>query len=149
MSDFTVIETQEQLDKIIGERVKRAERQAAEKFADYEDIKKQNAQLAAQIQKQTDAIKAHETTIADLNTKLHGYETDSVKTRVALEMGLPYQMASRLTGEDEKAIRADAESMVKLIGNTKPVAPLGSSEPNVKNTEASAWASLSATLNNL
>lgn len=147
-NEFTPIETQEQLDKVIGERVKRAERQAAEKYADYDDLKKQNAQLTAQIQKQAEAISTHEATVADLNTKLHTYETDSVKTRVALEMGLPYQMASRLTGDDEKAIRADAESMVKLIGNTQPKAPLGSSEPNVKNSEASAWASLSTALNN-
>lgn len=147
-TEFIPIETQEQLDKVIGERVKRAERQAAEKYADYDEIKKQNAQLTAQIQKQAEAISKHDATVADLNAKLHGYETDSVKTRVALEVGLPYQMASRLTGDDEKAIRADAEAMVKLIGTTKPVAPLGSSEPNVNNSEASAWTSLSAALNN-
>ena len=41
MSEFTPIETQEQLDKVIGERVRRAERQAAEKYADYDDIKKE------------------------------------------------------------------------------------------------------------
>ena len=146
-NEFTPIETQEQLDKVIGERVRRAERQAAEKYADYDDLKKENAKLTAQIQQQAEAIKNHNATVADLNAKIHTYETDSVKTRVALEMGLPYQMAARLTGDDEKAIRADAESMVKLIGNTKPVAPLGSSEPNVKNSEASAWTSLSAALN--
>jgi len=146
-NEFTPIETQEQLDKVIGERVRRAERQAAEKYADYDDIKKENAKLTAQIQQQAEAISKHNATVADLNAKIHGYETDSVKTRVALEMGLPYQMASRLTGDDEKSIRADAESMVKLIGKTGPVAPLGSSEPNVKNNEASAWTSLSAALN--
>lgn len=147
-NEFIPIETQEQLDKVIGERVRRAERQAAEKYADYDDLKKQNAQLTAQVQKQAEAISKHDADVADLKAKIHGYETDSVKTRVALEMGLPYQMASRLTGDDEKAIRADAESMVKLIGNTKPVAPLGSSEPNVKNNESAAWSSLSAALNN-
>ena len=142
MADFTVIETQEQLDKIIGERVKRAERQAAEKYADYDDIKKQNAQFAEQ-------AKNHKSVVDELNAKIHQYETASVKTKVALEVGLPYQMASRLTGDDEKAIRADAEAMIKLIGNTKPTAPLGSSEPNVKNSESSAWASVSAALNNI
>lgn len=142
MADFTVIETQEQLDKVIGERIKRAEKQAAEKYADYDDLKKQNAQLTEQVQK-------HKATVDELNAKVHQYETASVKTKVALEMGLPYQMASRLTGDDEKAIRADAEAMVKLIGNNRPTAPLGSSEPNVKNTEASAWASVSAALNNI
>jgi uncharacterized coiled-coil DUF342 family protein len=142
MADFTVIETQEQLDKVIGERLKRAEKQAAEKYADYDDLKKQNAQLTEQVQK-------HKATVDELNAKVHQYETASVKTKVALEMGLPYQMASRLTGDDEKAIRADAEAMVKLIGDNRPTAPLGSSEPNVKNTEASAWASVSAALNNI
>ena len=43
MSDFTPIETQEQLDKVIGERIRRAEQKAAEKYADYEDLKTQNA----------------------------------------------------------------------------------------------------------
>ena len=149
MAEFTVIETQEQLDKIIGERVKRAEKQAAEKYADYDDLKKQIAHLTEQLQKQKETIDGHKAIVDGLNAKIHDYETASVKTRVALEMGLPYQMASRLTGDDEKAIKADAEAMAKLIGNTKPVAPLGSSEPNVKNSEASAWASVSAALNNI
>ena len=149
MAEFTVIETQEQLDKIIGERVRRAEKQAAEKYADYDDLKKQIAHLTEQLQKQKETIDSHKATVDSLNAKIHDYETASVKTRVALEMGLPYQMASRLTGDDEKAIKADAETMAKLIGNTKPVAPLGSSEPNVKNTESSAWAAVSAALNNI
>jgi len=153
MADFQVIETQEQLDKVIGERIKRAERQAAEKaveqFADYEDLKKQIASLTEQTQKQAEIINGNKTTVDDLTAKLHQYETASVKTKVALEMGLPYQMASRLAGDDEKAIRADAEAMAKLIGKSQPVAPIGSSEPNVKNTEASAWASVSAALNNI
>jgi hypothetical protein len=152
MADFTVIETQEQLDKVIGERIKRAEAKAAEaaaeKYKDYEALQKQVAQLTEQAQKHTESKKASEAKIAELEAKIHTYETDSVKTRVALELGIPYQMASRLKGDDEKAIRADAESMAKLIGTTKPTAPLGSSEPNTKNSANSAWTSLSAALNN-
>ena len=137
MSDFTPIETQEQLDKIIGERIRRAEQKAAEKYADYEDLKTQNAgyvtqisQLQTQLQAQADKAKESETSIADLTAKVHQYETASVKTKVALEMGLPYQMASRLTGDDEKAIRADAEAMKQLIGAQVGPAPLGSTEPS-------------------
>ena len=137
MSDFTPIETQEQLDKVIGERIRRAEQKAAEKYADYEDLKTQNAgyvtqisQLQTQLQAQADKAKESETSIADLTAKVHQYETASVKTKVALEMGLPYQMASRLTGDDEKAIRADAEAMKQLIGAQVGPAPLGSTEPS-------------------
>lgn len=153
MAEFTPIETQEQLDKIIGERIARAKQSAAEKYADYEDIKAKNAeyvqqisQLQAQLQAQTETLSGNEASIADLTAKVKKYETDSVKTAIALEMGLPYQMAGRLNGEDEKAIRADAETMVKLIGAQAQPAPLGSTEPATSNNPAdvarakfSAW----------
>lgn len=158
MSDFTIIETQEQLDKVIGERIKRAEQKAAEKYADYDEIKTQNAgyvtqisQLQTQLQSQADKIKEHETSVADLTSKVHQYETASVKTKVALEMGLPYQMASRLTGDDEKAIRADAEAMKQLIGAQVNPAPLGNPEPNGSGgsgpSVSSLWASVASQMN--
>lgn len=151
MSDFTPIETQEQLDGIIRDRIARAKQSAAEKYADYDTIKAQNteyatqiSQLQSQLQAQTETITGNETVLAELNAKVAKYETDSVKTKVALEMGLPYQMASRLTGSNEKEIRADAESMKQLFG-AHP-APLGSPEPvaskdpsDVARAKFSAW----------
>lgn len=152
MSDFQIIETQEQLDKVIGERIKRAEQKAAEKYADYDEIKSQNAgyvtqiaQLQSQLQAQADQIKTGESTVADLTTKVQQYETASVKTKVALELGLPYQMASRLTGNDEKEIRADAEVMKQLIGAQAQPAPLGSPEAN-KGEKGGGTSSLWATV---
>lgn len=130
MSDFTPIETQEQLDKVIGDRVKRAEKAAekaaAEKYADYEDLKTQVASLTAQLQAQTETINGHQSEVDALNAKIHDYETGSVKTAIALEMGLPYQMAGRLTGTTEEEIRADAKAMVALIGGSNKPAPLPS-----------------------
>lgn len=153
MAEFTPIETQEQLDKIIGDRIARAKQSAAEKYADYDDIKAKNAeyvtqisQLQAQLQTNADTLSGNEASIADLTAKVKKYETDSVKTAVALEMGLPYQMAGRLNGEDEKAIRADAEAMVKLINAQVQPAPIGSAEPatskdpaDVARVKFSAW----------
>lgn len=156
MSEFQIIETQEQLDKVIGERIKRAEQKAAEKYADYEDLKTQNAgyvtqiaQLQSQLQVQTDKIAGFEANVADLTGKVHAYETASVKTKVALELGLPYQMASRLTGDDEKAIRADAEAMKQLIGAQVPPAPIGSPEPSTKGGSGTSnlWAAVASQMN--
>ena len=48
MSDFTPIESQEQLNAIIGERISRAEQKAAEKYSDYDDVKKQNSSKSSQ-----------------------------------------------------------------------------------------------------
>lgn len=154
MSDFQIIETQEQLDKVIGERIKRAEQKATEKYADYEDLKTQNAgyvtqiaQLQSQLQAQTDKITGYEADVADLTGKVHAYETASVKTKVALELGLPYQMASRLTGDDEKAIRADAEAMKQLIGAQVPPAPIGNPEPSLGSGTGSLWAAVASQMN--
>lgn len=155
MSEFKVIETQEQLDKVIGERIRRAEEKAAEKYSDYEAIKTQNAdyvtqisQLQEQLQRQTETINGNQSIVDDLKAQVQNYESSSLKTKVALEIGLPYQMASRLSGNTEEEIRADAESMVKLIGTQKPVAPLGSSEPVVTNSKDAAWKKLAAELMN-
>ena len=138
MSDFTPIETQEQLNAVIGERIRRAEEKAAAKYADYDEIKTQNeaytkqlADLQEQLKKQTETIDGNKSIVDDLTAKVQSYETSSLKTKIALELGLPYQMAGRLTGDDEDAIRKDAEAMVELIGKNQPIAPLGNPEPSL------------------
>jgi len=134
MSEFKAIETQEQLDAIIGERIRRAETKAAEKYADYDSIKKQNDELTAQIADLTKQIKAKDEAIAgngatvdELKAKIKDYETRSVKTRIAHEVGLPYQLADKLSGDDEDAIREDAKKMASFIKT--PAAPIGGVEP--------------------
>lgn len=134
MSEFKVIETQEQLDAIIGERVKRAEKKAAEQFADYEELKtkvstyeQQIADLSGQLKDNESKQGEFSTQIEDLTNKVHEYETASVKTKVALELGLPYQLASKLSGDTEEAIREDAKKMAEFVA--KPAAPMGGLEP--------------------
>ena len=134
MSDFKAIVTQEQLDASIGERIRRAESKAAEKYADYDSVKHQNDELTAQIADLTKQIKAKDEAISgnkeivdNLNAKIKDYETRSVKTRIAHEVGLPYQLADKLSGEDEDAIREDAKKMASFIKT--PAAPIGSVEP--------------------
>lgn len=146
MSEFKVIETQEQLDAIIGERVARAEKKgeekALEKYADYDDLKKQLEEQTAKVEElnsqltaQTETASTSAKELEDLKAKVHKYETDSVKTRVAHEEGLPYDLAARLSGEDEESIRADAKALVELVGKSKPAAPIGSPEPVVNGND--------------
>ena len=134
MSEFKTIETQEQLDAIIGERISRAEKKAAEKYADYDDLKKQVDELNTQISGLTEQIKAKDEAIAGndetvnaLKAKVQDYETRSVKMRIAHEVGLPYQLADTLTGDNEDAIREDAKNLAQFVA--KPAAPLGGAEP--------------------
>lgn len=158
MSDFTTIETQEQLNAVIGARIsaaqKAAEEKAAAKYSDYAAIKQQNEEYASQItdlqkqlQSQEEKIASHKDEVESLNAKVRSYESSSLKTKIALETGLPYKMAERLTGDDEKSIRADAEAMVQLINAQKPVAPVGSSEPVITgNNKDAAYKQLAASL---
>ena len=43
--DFEPITTQEELNRVIGERVKRAKEAAAEKYSDYDDLKSRLAEF--------------------------------------------------------------------------------------------------------
>ena len=153
MSEFKVIETQEQLDAIIKDRIARAEAKAVEKYADYEDIKaksadkdKQIAALSTKLEEQNTKKGEYDKQISELTAKVKEYEASSVKTRIAHEVGLPYELAKKLEGDNEEAIRADAENLAKLI--KPPAAPIGSNEP-VTQAANPTDAALMSMLNNL
>lgn len=146
---FEPIETQEQLDSIIKDRVARAKesalKEAAEKYADYDELKAKAESLTTQVTDLTNALdKATSTsgesekTIAELTAKVAKYETDSVKTRVAHELGLDYNAIQFIQGEDEEAIKDSANSLLSLVG--KQTAPLASTEPaNVEQSKDSSY----------
>lgn len=136
MADFNPINTQEEFDAAIGERLKRERETLAKKYSDYDDLKikvgdyeKKIADMTAAAQADAKKYAGYDKTIAELQTKLKGHETASVKTRIAHETGIPYEMASRLTGETEDEIRADAQSLSRLMRASEPVAPPASTEP--------------------
>lgn len=135
MAEFTPIMTQEDFDAAISERLKREQA----KYSDYDTIKSDLGTLRAQ-------LSAKDAEISTLQGKVKGYETDSVKTRIALETGLPLDLRTRLTGETEEEIRADANKLAKLFGQQKDPAPLRDTEPPVADEKTAAYKSL---LNNL
>lgn len=131
MSDFKVIETQEQLDAVIGERIKRERDNVEKKYAGYlspEDVSNQYKDYLspeAVNEKYKDYLSPEE--VAKKDAKIKGYETDSAKTRIAHELGLSYDAIGFLSGEDEESIRKSAETLKSLLGNTT-TAPLASTE---------------------
>ena len=116
MADFTPINTQEELNAIIGERLEQARNAERKKFADYDDIKAQLAGL------QKDAAEK-DATIAKLNGELKSSRSDLAKTRIALEKGLPMELCSRLTGDTEEELQKDAETLSKLLQNARSDPP--------------------------
>ena len=109
--EFTPINTQEEFDS----RVK-------ELYGDVND-------LQGRITTLTGERDAHADTIAQLQTKVKGYEMTALKAKIAKEKGIPAEMADRLTGEDEKGLRADADIMAASLRAFKGAAPLYNPEP--------------------
>ena len=145
MSEFKPITTQEEFDAAIKGRLSREK----EKYGDYDQLKSRVAELEeenvglkstieATNQSKADADKQLE----DLQNQIAGYETANLRTRVALQHGLPYDLADRLQGTDEESFKADAERLVGYIKKSQPVAPIRDSEPVLEKTEDTMYKNL-------
>lgn len=155
---FEAITTQEQLDVVIKDRLDRER----SKFEGYEDFKKKAGEYdelktkADGYEKTIAAMKleidgddknpGYKKQIEDLQGRVKGYETSSVKMRIAHENGIPYELAGRLAGDNEEAIKKDAESMAKLLKASKPTAPLASTDPTKLDSKKAAMKNLLAGL---
>ena len=129
---FKPIETQEELDNIIKDRLKRERESTQKRYEGWISPEDHQKALDASNKAFDDFKKAREgdeQTIADLTAKNKAYETASLKSRIAHEVGLSYEWIGRIGGEDEDSIRKDAESLKKLVG-------AGAQPIPTKNTEA-------------
>ena len=167
MGEFTPINTQEEFDAAISSRLKR-ERESltksiSQKYAEDGWISpddaaklrtgydKQIGELNAAIEAASKKAAAYDKNIAEKDATIKKYETASVKARVAHETGLPYELSGRLSGETEEEIRKDAESLVKLVGQSRRVSdPVGTNEPGgAQSRQASETAAYKALLSGL
>lgn len=140
-SGFQPITTQEALDQIIKDRLKRERETTQKRFEGWISPEDHQKALDSANQAFDDYKKAHEgdeQTIADLTAKNKAYETASLKSRIAHEVGLDYAWISRINGEDEQSIRADAESIKKLVGSGTPLMPTKSTESGEDYDESTA-----------
>ena len=137
MSDFKIIETQEQLDAIISERLRRDREAQAKKYEGWkspEDMQKALEDLNAKVKALEDAATVSQQTIAEKDAEIAKsakYKTDLEKTRIALAAGLKIEYADRLRGETQEEWEADAKVLAKDFGQTHATAPIGSNEPTI------------------
>ena len=133
MAEFQAITTQEELNRIVEGRL---ERERA-KYANYEAYKADSEAYAAfkgkdyegQIKGLSDDLAKARGELGTMTKRAETAERSLLRSRVAREAGLPAELADRLAGEDEKALKADAEALSKLIGKPQaepqPLADLG------------------------
>lgn len=137
---FKPIETQEALDAIIKDRVERAKesarKEAESKFADYDDLVKKledaqngDTEKDNRIKELEEQIAGGQKKVSDLEGELNGLKTEKQKFDIAREVGLPYEMASRITGDTPESMKEDAE-MLKGFVAPKKSAPSVSHDPD-------------------
>lgn len=115
--EFQPITSQDDLNKVIGERVKRA----TAKFADYKDLQAKAAELdSIKAANQTEAEKAA-AKVADLEKQLADMQAESTRLRVATEHGITDADDIRLflTGTDEETLTAQAKRLAEREADRK------------------------------
>ena len=128
MAEFQAITTQEELNRIIEDRLGR-ERAKYAKFDEYKadseayqaikgkDYEKQISDLNGDLAKKSKDL-------SDVTKRAEQAERSLLRSKVAREEGLPWELADRLQGEDEKALREDAKALAKFAGTSMEPQPL-------------------------
>lgn len=112
-SSFTPPSSQEELDRIIGERLARERA----KFDDYDDLKAKAQKFdEVEAQNKTEAERLADE-LAKATERAQSLETQAVRARVAAETGLPLEL---ITGSTEEDCRAQAEAAKKILDERKP-----------------------------
>ncbi len=148
---FKIIETQEDLDKIIQKRLAQKDREIAETYKDFLSPEQAEELRTEYEKKVNDAKKAledlnakladHDKVVSDLTQRAQIAETKLLKSRIAHESGLPFELANRLVGNNEEELKQDAKALTAIIKPTQ-TAPLhttdtkGSSAPQKINADA-------------
>lgn len=123
--EFKVIETQEDFDKAIQKRLAQKDRELEEKFKDYlapdkvsalkEEYEKKLADANDLLTKANEKIASHDQVVSELTTRATTAESDLLKSRIAHESGVPFELAGRLVGSNEEELRADASQFASFL----------------------------------
>lgn len=120
------ITTQEELDKIIADRIKRAEAKVRKEYEGYDDLKKELEGLKGE---KATASAAHQKELDALNARIKGYEVSELRTKVANEYSIPYQFQDRLKGTTQEELEADAKLLAPMFAKAQPRQEFRANDP--------------------
>ena len=153
MSDFKPITTQEELDSIIVKRLeresKKVTKEVTEKYQKELDEAKKIQGNFAKLQQELDKVTKEaglyakakqdleqtQNTLAEMTKKVRDYETQHIKTEVALKNGLDISAVDFIKGDTAEEIQASAEQLKSLVDKNANSLPMRESKP-ADSTEA-------------
>src|SRR5690625_103970 len=106
-----------------------------DKFNELNTEKKNLEQQLSGLQETLESNKEKLDGISDLEQQIESYKLKDLKTNIAIQANIPLDLASRLSGETEEEIKADAEKFDREL-NKKQALPLKQTEPPVENKTA-------------
>lgn len=128
---FKTIETQEELDKVIGDRLKREREKVESEYQDkLEELEKKFNETKSLLDDKDSIAEESASKIKDLEGQVKGYEMADKKRNLALEFGLPYKLADRIQGESDEDMKKDAENLAKYFEKEDPILPPKNPEIN-------------------
>lgn len=88
-------------------------------------------------------------TVSELKAKNQAYENSALKLKIAHETGIPYELAEKLSGSNEKEIRADAEKLAEFTVKRQQTPKFSGESPvgDPQNAQKTAFMSMLQTLN--
>ena len=138
----------EAIDKVMAEHGKAV--QAVKPAEGHEQLKEELATLQKQLDDANSTLESERTILQEqiqtLEKESNTYKTNDMKLRIALENNIPYELANKLSGEDEESLRQDAQTLANYIAKPETVAPLKDVEPPVVDSETESYKNI---LNNL
>lgn len=113
MTDFKPINTQEEFDERLKDRLARAESKVRDEYKGWmspDDVKKLKDSHAQDLQKYA----GYDEKFTAQQTRIHELEVGALKTKIALGKNLPMDAIEFLQGDDEKSINESADKLSKL-----------------------------------
>jgi hypothetical protein len=122
--EFKSINTQEDFDARIKERLERAEKAVKKSFDGWtspDDLKAIQTKHEEELKKLNDAhaeelkkYSGYDEKFVEQQNEIKSLKVDAMKTKIANEKNLPFDAIGFLQGEDEESIAASADKLAKL-----------------------------------
>lgn len=161
---FTPINSQEEFDEAIKDRISRLNekhnKELSEKLGSFEQTKSDLAEANKKLSEANTALESQKARLAELETsasetkkqladrdaQIATFQRAAVKQSIALEYGLPLELANRINGETEEELRKDAESLKLFVGQGVKVPPLANNGAGGDITKDSAFKQMAQNL---
>lgn len=121
--NFEDIKTQEDFDNAIQSAVT----EATAGFSDYDELKgslsvmtTENTDLKSQFENLREQLSEKDGLLTSAQAELKKIEIGRTKERIAIDHGLPLNIANRITGETLEEMQADAKELAKFFKQKAP-----------------------------